>query len=512
MPRASRPPESHDLLGLTAIRPSRAAPGLHPDFDRSTSRCGGTQAPLDDRVGRLWVGTLPGVLPWTILAVRGPQTWVQIPAWPLDVSIIVPRVGVNRSKDAVGGSIVEVSPQLHRDRVRLRDAGEVRDLVPFPHFVGHRTARFMHRAEQALRFGPYRALSATIIPGSQETWSGAWATTTALNAVVPSRPSIGGADGPFPGALATRRAPVWATEFGSLPLALPARMPCSDLGNGAAAGNRDNSRSVWLARPAMATREVAAEFDRISEVYDETRDPLDPSTVGALAESLHLAGVTSVLEVGVGTGRVAIPLGERGLEVTGLDASRGMLARARSKGLVRLLRGSALHLPLGDGAFDAILFVHVLHVLDDPLAALREATRVGRVGAFALVHPQGDPGRVSSRREDEPRRLLREILVEQGYPMPVRSSLSEKERDLMASFPPDSTRVLGEKDVTESLRSRIDRLAKRGHRNLLDIPPDALAKAIATARERVGERTVTYHRVEALATWYSPRGVTRSTP
>lgn len=251
----------------------------------------------------------------------------------------------------------------------------------------------------------------------------------------------------------------------------------------------------------MPTREVAEQFDQISLVYDETRDPLDSVTVDGLAAALRTAGASSVLEVGVGTGRVAKPLQDRGIAMTGLDASRGMLGKAREKGLPRLVRGSGYRLPFRDDAFDASLFVHVLHVLEDPVTALREATRVGRVGAFALVHPRGEEAAVGARREDEPRRLIREILAEQGFSMAPRASPWMKERDLLARLPPDSLKVVRESDVTESLRARVDRLAKRGHRNLLTIPPEAMARAIEVARERVGDRTVTYHRVEALASW-----------
>jgi len=261
----------------------------------------------------------------------------------------------------------------------------------------------------------------------------------------------------------------------------------------------------------MPTLKVAAEFDQISLVYDETRDPLDSTTVDGLAGALLGAGVSSVLEVGVGTGRVAKPLSERGIAVTGLDASKGMLSKARAKGLPRLVRGTGYRLPFRDLAFDATLFVHVLHVLDAPERAVREASRVSRVGAFALVHPRGRGPPDSAHREDEPRHLVRAILAEQGYPIPERSNPWTKERDLLARFPPDSLTVVSEREVTEPLRARIDRLAKRGHRNLLTIPPDVLGRAIEIARERVGDRTITYQRVEALASWTAARWGASST-
>jgi SAM-dependent methyltransferase len=72
--------------------------------------------------------------------------------------------------------------------------------------------------------------------------------------------------------------------------------------------------------------------DRIADVYDEwyTEAPfLDTeSTVGVLAE---LAGKGPALELAIGTGRVALPLAERGIEVHGVDASERMVEKLREK-------------------------------------------------------------------------------------------------------------------------------------------------------------------------------------
>jgi SAM-dependent methyltransferase len=68
--------------------------------------------------------------------------------------------------------------------------------------------------------------------------------------------------------------------------------------------------------------------DAWAEIYDEEASISPPREVELLAD---LAGDGPVLELGVGTGRVAVPLAERGLEVHGLDPSQGMLARLREK-------------------------------------------------------------------------------------------------------------------------------------------------------------------------------------
>ncbi len=250
----------------------------------------------------------------------------------------------------------------------------------------------------------------------------------------------------------------------------------------------------------MRTSQVAREFDAISPAYDSTRDPLDAVTLTALASALREAGVRRLLEVGVGTGRVASPLIEQRFDVTGIDASRGMLGRARSKGLTRLVRGSAYQLPFRDDTFDATLFVHVLHVLEEPELALREAGRVGRNGPFALVHPaDAHPGERTAA--DSARRMLLEELQNHGVSIPDRGSPMRREREILARHPPNQLTVLSERDVTESLARRLDRFASRAHRWSLKIPPEVLERSLASVRERVGNQQVTYHRTEALAVW-----------
>jgi SAM-dependent methyltransferase len=251
----------------------------------------------------------------------------------------------------------------------------------------------------------------------------------------------------------------------------------------------------------VSTQEVAQQFDQISLVYDETRDPLGPETLDALAKELRAAGIGSLLEVGVGTGRVAVPLRQLGFSVVGIDASRGMLARARGKGLDRLVRGSAYGLPFRPQSFDAALFVHVLHVLDEPERALEQAARVSRRGILALVHP--DRGREPDAEGPESVRLLLRRAVEaQGFAVSRSGGPPQrKERELLARHPPSRLVRLSEKLVEERLSDRLDRLARRGNRHLLHVPPEVMARAVEQVRGEVGDRRVSYRRVEALALW-----------
>jgi len=251
----------------------------------------------------------------------------------------------------------------------------------------------------------------------------------------------------------------------------------------------------------MASTNVSRDFDTLSSIYDETRQPLDSSTIRSLYGYLDEHHWHHLLEVGVGTGRVARPLVDLGVRVVGIDASGGMLARAAAKHLPYLVRGNAYHLPFPDRAFDAALFVHVLHVLDRPEVGLREAARVSRGGVLAVLDLPSTRPPTGRPAEEEPRRIVREILAEAGYPNLIRQGPRAKEAEILRAHPPKELRVLSDREVTEPLSKRLDVLEKRGYRHVLRVPPDVLARAVAAARARVGDRTVTYRRTEAVAWW-----------
>src|SRR4051812_20334353 len=73
--------------------------------------------------------------------------------------------------------------------------------------------------------------------------------------------------------------------------------------------------------------------DRIAEPYDErfTRTLDTMAAVEAIADLATASGATRVLELAIGTGRIALPLKERGFQVHGVDASEAMVAKLREK-------------------------------------------------------------------------------------------------------------------------------------------------------------------------------------
>jgi ubiquinone/menaquinone biosynthesis C-methylase UbiE len=148
-------------------------------------------------------------------------------------------------------------------------------------------------------------------------------------------------------------------------------------------------------------------FDQIAHRYDAAHS-YPPEVSRQIAEGLiHLSGINpesleqsgdEVLELGVGTGRIALPLLAAGINVTGIDTSAAMLACTREKmaaleavdpshpcGKFSAYLADISALPFAGGTFSAIVAVHVFHLVPEWQAALDEALRVLRPGGALLI-------------------------------------------------------------------------------------------------------------------------------
>ncbi|MCB8836537.1 metalloregulator ArsR/SmtB family transcription factor [Aurantimonas sp. VKM B-3413] len=118
----------------------------------------------------------------------------------------------------------------------------------------------------------------------------------------------------------------------------------------------------------------AASWDRIRALHAS-----DTDVEAALLAALGRKRFDTLLDIGTGTGRMLELLAPRAERAVGIDASREMLGVARAKldtagianAQVRL--GDAYHLPVDRHGFDLAVVHQVLHFLDDPAAAVREA-------------------------------------------------------------------------------------------------------------------------------------------
>ena len=138
--------------------------------------------------------------------------------------------------------------------------------------------------------------------------------------------------------------------------------------------------------------DLRASYDRVADDYvrrlfDELRHkPLDRELLDRFAERVRDVG--AVADVGCGPGHVARYLHERGVRVTGIDLSPGMIARARGlTPLVEFREGDMAALGVADGTWAGITaFYSLIHIAREEMVdTLRELRRVLRPGGLLLI-------------------------------------------------------------------------------------------------------------------------------
>lgn len=140
---------------------------------------------------------------------------------------------------------------------------------------------------------------------------------------------------------------------------------------------------------SATTESGSLSFDRAAGFYDTTRT-IPPEAMRALETTLveHLRNRGRCLEVGVGTGRIALPLHQAGIDITGIDLSKLMLDKLAAKiadgTLLPLAIGDATALPFADDSFGAALAIHVLHLVTSWDRIAIEMARVVRPGGLLL--------------------------------------------------------------------------------------------------------------------------------
>jgi SAM-dependent methyltransferase len=134
-------------------------------------------------------------------------------------------------------------------------------------------------------------------------------------------------------------------------------------------------------RVSETVPENVAVFDRRAQAYDRwfsENEHAYASELEAVRAFVPEGGVG--VEVGVGTGRFAAPLGIR----VGVEPAEGVAAIARSRG-IEVHEGRAEDLPFADGTFDFVLLVTVICFVEDAAAMFREAYRVMKPGGRIII-------------------------------------------------------------------------------------------------------------------------------
>jgi ubiquinone/menaquinone biosynthesis C-methylase UbiE/DNA-binding transcriptional ArsR family regulator len=155
------------------------------------------------------------------------------------------------------------------------------------------------------------------------------------------------------------------------------------------AADRARLDEVRKARAAQAARYFAAQAAN----WDELRILHVPEerVEAAIRKAVGTGPIQTLLDLGTGTGRMLELLGPLATRAAGIDQSPQMLSVARDRieraGLrnVQLRQGDIYAAPVEPDGYDLVIMHQVLHYLDDPSRAIREAARALRPGGRLLI-------------------------------------------------------------------------------------------------------------------------------
>jgi len=240
---------------------------------------------------------------------------------------------------------------------------------------------------------------------------------------------------------------------------------------------------------------IRMSFDRVADIYDETRS-LPPRMLSrVLAVLLEQLQGKRILEIGVGTGRFALPLQKSGLEVVGVDISRRMVELGLAKGLRNSIFADGARLPFAPRSFDVTTTNHVLHLVPDWRDMLLEIARVTRESYFSIV----ERGSKSPLQEAYHRHL--ELA---GY---TWQAPGLHERDLSKVLTPDLVMPVGPFRLSVPSGTILQELERRDYSSQWEVPEDLHRAAIAALRktwegkelEKEVTLEVTFWRADRLA-------------
>ncbi|RPJ02187.1 MAG: class I SAM-dependent methyltransferase [Chloroflexi bacterium] len=247
-------------------------------------------------------------------------------------------------------------------------------------------------------------------------------------------------------------------------------------------------------------------FDRAADYYDETRG-FPPGEEGNIAvlycRAGNLTADSRVLEIGVGTGRIALPLAGHVRAVFGIDLSPAMLNRLRAKQRgepIYITVGDATRLPFPSGSVDAVAAAHVFHLISDWPAALREVARVLTPGGVLL-----DGGNDSGLR-NEADALLWDAwdAVAGSY---TRRTVGVQREDIDSFLPNAGWRQMGDRlvhrySIVHAPQIFLDRLERRVWSSLWSMPDEVIEQGIAAVRETMRQHGIDPQQVIQVETGF----------
>jgi ubiquinone/menaquinone biosynthesis C-methylase UbiE len=225
-------------------------------------------------------------------------------------------------------------------------------------------------------------------------------------------------------------------------------------------------------------------FDRASQIYDQTRPLLEPIAKYGIPAIVDIIGPQArLLEVGSGTGRISIPLLERGVNWIGCDLSSNMLRRFQEKyPSAPIAQADGTLLPFPRDQFDAVLTVHVMHLIPPWRQVLGEFRRVLVPGGVYLNMSTWAPvgNTVSGQIREFWRGWLAANGTEVGHPGVGEQAELEKELRSLGA-------VLSEVETERFpysfyLDQQLDQFASRSFSETWDLPDDLFNASIKELR------------------------------
>lgn len=239
---------------------------------------------------------------------------------------------------------------------------------------------------------------------------------------------------------------------------------------------------------------MSVSFDRAAGYYDATR-PLPTAVAEQIANAIVALSAatpnTRFLEPGAGTGRIAMPLVERGYSYTGVDISQEMLDVFRRKvegrtHRLELLEADVTALPFAPASFDVALVTHVLHLVPDWQRGLEEIRRVLTPdGVFLYCQEKG--WRRPAQEEFE--RRWQEILAGLGVTLLRVGAGTDDVIGVLRSEGAELQSVdVAEWQAQETVRERLSNYASRVYSMHWQVPDEVFPLAMEELRRWVKER------------------------
>lgn len=127
-------------------------------------------------------------------------------------------------------------------------------------------------------------------------------------------------------------------------------------------------------------REIVSHFEKTWKEYDGWHDTHQALYRTEIAAVRKAAPSGAGLEIGVGTGRFAVPLGAR----FGLDPAAEMLALAKKRG-ISVVQGVGERLPFKEESFDFVQIIFVIECVNELSCFLKEAARTLKKGGALIL-------------------------------------------------------------------------------------------------------------------------------